>query len=150
MSCGSKYHTGSCVADILKEIVSAQDNIAGDCCDTSCERSIAELLGDTQAPTNLDTVPVLLYCKDCTPFKGYGAPFNAIADVVGSFYFRVKKVDSKNCAVLELLRTPNDPEADPVSPVTQFTANLQATGICITVDLDCFCHVTCLPPITAL
>ncbi|RDY71431.1 hypothetical protein DXT76_07550, partial [Halobacillus trueperi] len=28
--------------------------------------------------------------------------------------------------------------------------NLRATGVCITVDLDCFCSITCLEPTTPL
>ncbi|HHU19310.1 MAG TPA: spore coat protein [Bacilli bacterium] len=150
MACGGSIKSGHCVADVLREIVAAQNNVVGDCCDSSCEQSIANLLGETPVPTNLDTVPVLLYCKDCEPFKGYGAPYDAIADVVGSFYFRVKSIDERNCAVLELLRTEADPADDPATPVTQFTGDLTATGICITVDVDCFCHVTCLPAISAL
>ena len=152
MSCVGKTNpgTGHCVADVLREIVAAQDNIVGDTCDSSCERSITNLLGEAQPiTTNLDTVPVLLYCKDCTPFEAFGAPFDAIADVVGSFYFRVNSIDQNNCAILELLREVGSP-ADPVSPVEQPTSDLVATGICITVDVDCFCHVTCLPPIAAL
>lgn len=151
MSCGDKFKSGHCVADVLREIVAAQNNVVGDCCDSSCEQSIANLLGESSpVQSNLDTVPVLLYCKDCKPFKGFGAPFNDIGDVVGSFYFRVKSINERNCAVLELLRVENDPVADPVSPVQQFTSNLEATGICITVDVDCFCHITCLPAISAL
>ncbi len=30
------------------------------------------------------------------------------------------------------------------------TRNFRATGICITVDLDCFCAISCLEPITPL
>lgn len=151
MSCGDKFKSGHCVADVIREIVAAQNNVVGDCCDSSCEQSIANLLGESSpVQSNLDTVPVLLYCKDCKPFKGFGAPFNDIGDVVGSFYFRVKSINERNCAVLELLRVENDPVADPVSPVQQFTSNLEATGICITVDVDCFCHITCLPAISAL
>ncbi|MBU5595200.1 spore coat protein [Amphibacillus sp. MSJ-3] len=150
MTCGSKFKSGNCVADILREIADAQNNIANDCCDSSCEQSIANLLGETPVPTNLDTVPVLLYCKDCGPFKGYGAPIDNIGNVIGSFYFRVKKVDKDNCAILELLRDPSDSNTDPTSPVEQNTGNLEATDICITVNVDCFCHITCLPAISAL
>ena len=119
MACGGSIKSGHCVADVLREIVAAQNNVGGDCCDSSCEQSIANLLGETTVPTNLDTVPVLLYCKDCSPFKEYGAPINEITDIVVSFYFRVKSITSDNCAVLELLRTETDPAADPASPVTE-------------------------------
>ncbi|MFZ0369400.1 MAG: CotY/CotZ family spore coat protein, partial [Halobacillus sp.] len=39
---------------------------------------------------------------------------------------------------------------DPNSPADQSCRNLRASGICITVDLNCFCHVTCLPATAAL
>lgn len=152
MACPGKTSpsTGDCVADVLREIVAAQNNIVDDSCDSSCEQSIANLLGETSVPTNLDTVPVLLYCKDCSPFKGFGAPMNDISNVVGSFFFRVKSIDNNNCAVVEILRSVADANLDPDSPVDQDTSNLVATGICLTVDVDCFCHITCLPAISAL
>lgn len=149
MTCGGKYDSGSCVADILREIADAQSDLLNDCT-TSCEQSIADLLGDTSPSSNLDTVPVLLYCKgDCKPFKGYGVSSDDLGDVFASYYFRVKSVDKDNCAVLELLREEDDPKKDPRSPVEQQTSDLEVTGVCITVDLDCFCHITCLPAISA-
>ncbi|MRH43407.1 spore coat protein [Aquibacillus halophilus] len=151
MACGTKNDSGNCVADILREIADAQTDIIENGCVTSCEQSIADLLGDT-SPTanNLDTVPVLLYCKgNCEPFKGFGIPVDDLGNAQASYYFRVKSVDEDNCAVVELLREEND-EANPDSPVDQDTSDLMVTGICITVDLDCFCHVTCLPAISAL
>lgn len=148
--CGKDFDTGNCVCDILKEIADAQNDVVENCCDTSCERSISDLLGETDNGNGLDTVPVLLYCKgNCKPFKGYGAHPDNIGDVMGSFYFRVKRVDDDCCATLELLRDPGDDCDDPESPVEQDTGCLRATGICITVSLDCFCHVTCLPAIDA-
>ncbi|MDL4842945.1 CotY/CotZ family spore coat protein [Aquibacillus rhizosphaerae] len=151
MACGSKFDSGNCVADILREIADAQTDLVSDCT-TSCEQSISDLLGDTSpSANNLDTVPVILYCKgDCKPFKGYGVPVEDLGDAFGSFYFRVKSVDEDNCAVLELLREDDDHEDDPCSPAKQDTSHLEVTGVCITVDLDCFCHITCLPAINAL
>lgn len=166
MSCGEKHRKDheNCVCGVLKEIVDAQRDIVENCCDTSCDKSISDLLGDTDPGNDLDTVPVLLYCKGtCKPFKGFGAfesRNGGVGDVVGSFYFRVKKVSHDCCAVLELLRDPHDHKKDgegkyhggndPKDPIHQKTRNLKATGICITVDLNCFCHVTCLPAIEAL
>ncbi|SDL97502.1 CotY/CotZ family spore coat protein [Sediminibacillus halophilus] len=151
MSCGSDHKTGSCVCDILKEISDAQSDVLSDCT-TSCEQSISDLLGGNDPSNNgLDTVPVILYCKgNCKPFKGFGVPSDDLGDATSSFYFRVKTVDDDCCAVLELLREPNDHDDDPKSPVDQDTSHLEVTGICITVDLNCFCHVTCLPAISAL
>lgn len=151
MACGHEYKSGkgNCVCDVLRGIADAQQDVLADCT-TSCEQSINDLMGDSGG-NGFDTVPVLLYCKgNCKPFKGYGAPKGEIADVVGSFYFRVKSVDEDCCAVLELLRDDDDDDDDPDSPVCQCTGDLETTGICITVDLDCFCHVTCLPAIDAL
>lgn len=154
--CGKDYETGNCVCDILKEIADVQSDIVENCCDTSCERSINDLLGEQDNTNDLDTVPVLLYCQDgCKPFKGYGAFRGSghshcdFGEVVGSHYFRVKKVDDNCCAILELLRDPADEDSNPEDPVCQNTCHLRATGICITVDANCFCHVTCLPAISA-
>jgi|SRR5690625_1603722 len=151
MGCGKEHGTGNCVCDILREIAEAQQDVVETCCDTSCEQSISDLLGESDVTNGLDTVPVILYCKEgCKPFKGFGALQDRIGDVMGSFYFRVKKVDDDCCAVVELLRDPKDEDRDPKSPVDQDTKHLRATGICMTVDLDCFCHVTCLPAINAI
>lgn len=151
MGCGKDFDTGNCVCDILKEIAEAQNDVIENCCDSSCEQSIHDLLGENDNGNGLDTVPVLLYCKgNCKPFKGYGAcSRSTISNIEGSFYFRVKKVTDDCCAILELLRDHDDEDYDPHTPVTQYTGHLRATGICITVDLNCFCHVTCLPAIDA-
>ncbi|UFU01342.1 spore coat protein [Radiobacillus kanasensis] len=151
MSCGKEFNTGNCVCDILKEIADAQSDIIENGC-VNCEQSIADLLGDNTLPiaNELDTVPVLLYTKEGEPFKGFGADYGAISDIQGSFFFRVKEVDEDCCATLELLRDPNDPDDNPECPVDQYTGNLETTGICITVNANCFCHITCLPAIDAL
>lgn len=150
MGCGKEFHTGNCVCNILKEIQRAQTDVVDNCCDTSCERSISDLLGETEERNGLDTVPVILYCADgCKPFKAYGAHPRNIGDVVASFYFRVKSIDKDCCAVVELLRDGSCDSKNPKDPIDQKTGNLRATGICISVDLNCFCHVTCLPAISA-
>ncbi|MBY7143125.1 spore coat protein [Virgibacillus sp. NKC19-3] len=151
MGCGKDFDTGNCVCDILREISEAQSDVVENCCDTSCEQSINDLLGESDNSNGLDTVPIILYCKDgCKPFKGYGANPNDIGDITSSFYFRVKKVTKDCCATLELLRDPKDGNRDPKSPCEQDTKPLLATGICMTVDVSCFCHVTCLPAVNAL
>jgi len=152
MSCGSGHHKGNCVCKILKEIAGVQDNIADDCCDTGCEQSINDLLGTHDSGSGLDTVPLLLYCSStCEPFKGYGAYPRNISRKVSSFYFRVKKVTDDCCAVIELLvdRSELGKSVNQTCPFTQNTEHLRGTGVCITVDLSCFCHVTCLPAINA-
>ncbi|ASN06496.1 CotY/CotZ family spore coat protein [Virgibacillus necropolis] len=169
--CGKDYETGNCVCDILKEIAEAQNDVVENCCDTSCERSINDLLGDNDNGNGLDTVPVILYCKDgCKPFKGFGANHDDYK-VEDSFFFRVKRVDKDCCATLELLvddKYYDDDDDDDDdddrdrhrydkdrkhykkdSPEGQCVKDLRASGICITVNVDCFCHVTCLPAIDA-
>lgn len=149
MSCTKGHSGGSCVCTVLKNIANAQRDIIENVCDTSCDKSISDLLGDTDIPNDLDTVPVLLYCKDsCKPFKGYGIHPRHMDNVLSSFYFRVKSVTNDCCAVLELLRDPND-TSNPCDPCEQHTGHLRTTGICITVDVNCFCHITCLPAVRA-
>jgi|SRR5699024_1624533 len=149
--CEKSQGKRNCVCKVLREISDAQSDIQEICCDTSCDQSIKDLLGETEETNSLDTVPVLLYCQDgCKPFKGFGAHPRRISRVQASFYFRVKKVKKDCCAVIELLRDPSDENKNPKNPVEQRTKNLRATGICMNVDLHCFCHVTCLPAISAL
>lgn len=152
MGCGKSFDSGNCVADVLNEIVEAQEDIQEFCCDTSCERSISDLLGETENKKGLDTVPVILYCNDCKPFKGFGADkkyTGKIGKIVSSFIFRVKSIDG-DCAVLELLLKDGETCGyDSLKdPTDQSTDDLEATGICITVDINCFCHITCLPAIS--
>ena len=150
MGCGKSGKSGSCVIDVIKEILDAQQDVVENCCDISCDQAISDLLGESDPGNGLDTVPFILYCQDgCKPFKGFGAHPDNIGDVRGSFYFRVKKLHDNGCAVLELLRDPHDDSKNPKSPTDQKTKRLRATGICITVDLNCFCHITCLPAISA-
>lgn len=149
-TCGKEYREDSCVCGILKDIARAQKDITEMECQTSCEKSISDLLGQTEIPNSLDTIPFILYCKDsCKPFKGYGAHAKNIGKMVASYYFRVKSVTKDCCAVVELLRDPNCGNVNPHNPMDQQTKHLRATGICMTIDVKCFCHITCLPAISA-
>ena len=74
MSCGKrKFDTDSCVADILKRVEDAQDEVEdtdGDC-DVSCHKSIQDLLAGASTPATFDTIPLILYCG-CEPFLVQG------------------------------------------------------------------------------
>lgn len=158
MSCGKrKSDTESCVADILKRVADAQDEVdvdEGDC-DVSCHRSIQDLLAGATTPSTFDTIPLILYCE-CEPFRGTGVRLlsrngtSQNLQCIESFLFRVSKVDD-NCAKLELLTTTENPGELPKcdSPCDQVdgTTTFYRTGICMTVDLDCFCAVVCLDPV---
>jgi hypothetical protein len=160
MSCRKHGHDDdNCVCAVLRNIADVQDQVdpaVDDDCVVSCERSIEELLSPVTTPPNANnTIPVILYC-DCAPFQGFG-----VKKVQGkftcfkSFVFKVKSVDDDCCAVLELLETEDHknkgghypPQPIVEDPCDQFPAEgFVGTGICITVDLSCFCAVTCLEP----
>lgn len=173
MSCGKGHHptgnTGNCVCDVVRAIADAQNEVVENSCDVSCERSIESLL-DPAAANDLNTVPFILYGKKLKPFKGFGIDFkrnnnnnnNQKFECVESFVFRVKTVDDDCCAVLELLAFGDDggdkggggggkdkDEDDPCDQINgQKLEDLVATGICLTVDLSCFCAITCLPAVS--
>src|SRR5699024_7111709 len=102
---------------------------------------------------------------NCKPFVGTGFTRKHIKfHCVESPVFRVKNFvkGSKHCALLEILK-PIYSESSPApkggsggssccsTGICQHYGefkNFKATGVCITVDLRCFCGITCLDPIT--
>src|SRR5699024_10547360 len=168
--------TGDCIRDIVKNIVTAQHRAVEaeeDTCLTSCDRSVADLLSDFEPNRRRlrhNTIPFMLYCKDaCKPFVGSGftrkrGNFSCIESPV----FRVKNFakGSNYCVLLEILKPIYEPREGGSGPSDQGKPgssccskgvcqhfpnkfeNFKATGICITVDLRCFCGITCLDPIT--
>ncbi|MDC3415270.1 CotY/CotZ family spore coat protein [Terrihalobacillus insolitus] len=168
----SVSHREECVCDVVREIVRAQDAVINnnDCCTASCENSIRDLLSPSQVGNVNTTIPFILYCKDCDPFIGSGVFQGELGESGNTFFgcvetpiFRAKKfVEGSDCCVkLELLlpvteggSTPGPTESG-VSDVCKFfpgrsIRDFQATGICLTVDLNCFCGITCLDPITPI
>ncbi|PAD20430.1 CotY/CotZ family spore coat protein [Terribacillus saccharophilus] len=141
------------VVDIVREIANAQKDIHSECCATSAEQSINDLLGNFGGSTGFDTVPICLYNDLGAIFRGYGVAPGAtpgtLGPVAGSYYFRVKAVYDDNSAVLELLRSPADLILVPDGIAEQQVTNLTATAICFTVDLNAFAHITTLPAISA-
>lgn len=151
MSCEKSKRHESCVTKIVKDIVVAQNEAARKpSCKTGCAQSISDLLrkdhcsgSDTIRP---DTVPVILYCKStCAPFVGMGASEDSGNLLEKSKIFRVNEVTNDNCAVIELLKFRGDDHNDHHSH--KQVDDLVGTGICVTVDLTCFCHISCLPAI---
>lgn len=169
MSCKGKG-LSECVCDTVRRIIKAQDEVAGtdNCCSTGCEQSIRDLLSPTANGNGPTTIPFFLYCKgDCDPFIGSGVFRQRIGQsqnfalrCVQSPIFRAKKfVDKGECCVqLELLLPVTEGGSTPgergKTVCSYFPGNsirdLQATGICITVDLDCFCGIACLDPTTPI
>ncbi|MBY6053348.1 CotY/CotZ family spore coat protein [Cytobacillus firmus] len=154
-----------CVEEVLKAIDKAQKRAGSkDECRNSCRESIDDLLNGQKKPKK-NTIPFLLYCESCEPFKATGVTVFSHHSkekkfaCITSFIFRIKEFDGK-CAVLELLtfkqcKKSKDPfkshTKDHCSPCSQIDSesveNLFPTGICINVDLSCFCAVTCLPAV---
>lgn len=164
MACSNNSgHMGSggsssdnCVCTVLRNIADAQDQVspAAEVCTTSCDRSIQELLQGVAPVATANTIPVILYCG-CDPFLGTGVRTkttggNTQLECIQTFIFRVNSVDDNCCATLELLEAKGGP--NPSNPCAQFNGakpgDITGTGICITVDLSCFCAVSCLEPIT--
>lgn len=164
-----------CVAGTVKKIIEAQNKILekeSDCCTTSCNCSVKNLLSPGQDPNvNFNnTIPFILTCKKtCRPFLGTGV-FTGLNDNDDRFFgcistpiFKAKQFaqDSENCVELELL-LPVDADGNIITPDTdndldvcdffpnETINNFQATGICITVDLNSFSGITCLDPVRVL
>lgn len=186
----SYHESGSrdrnCVKNTIKQIIDAQREAAGGPshdCDTSCERSIDDLLSPSRdrGPRRHTTIPFMLVCKDgCSTFFGSGftgrgghrhGHFHCVESPVFKVQGFVK--GSHNCVRLELLtpiyhkhRPRGDGEEGHREPRAHHgdcgcggggvcgyfghrpVENFRATGVCITVDLDCFCGISCLDPIT--
>lgn len=156
-------HHKTCVREVLAAILKAQKKAEHeDECKTSCNESIKELLGEHKKPKK-NTIPFILYNEDAEPFKGTGVTTfhdskHKKFACITSFIFRIKQLDGK-CAVIELLtfkhsKCSHDPNQDcrkkntPCGQIDDKNVDdLIKTGICITVDLSCFCAVTCLPAV---
>lgn len=168
-----------CVRDVIRRIIDAQrkvEDTTSIVCATSCERSIEDLLSpsrDHRRPRHT-TIPFMLINKLGKPFIGSGI-VNRDGDggrrdffeCIESPVFRVRNFTrgSDNCVVLELLKPVHrrhDGEGHEHKHHSSAHAtacdffegrrihNFRSTGVCITVDLDCFCGITCLDPITPI
>lgn len=163
-NCKSKQrHHKHCVEDVLEDILKTQRKAKeADHCRSSCKDSINDLLGKKRRVTK-NTIPIIIYCG-CKPYKGTGvATYSCKSDkrfkCIQSHIFKIKGLKD-NCAVLELLAFKSDlkftsgsckksrNDVDPCRQIDNKCVNdLRRTGICINVDLSCFCSVTCLPAI---
>jgi hypothetical protein len=162
MSCSHGKHSSECVCDVVRKIVRAQNEVAAaqdNCCTTGCEQSIEQLLAPTTAngPT---TIPFLLYCKgDCDLFFATGVrPHNSMFDCIETPVFKANSLKKDCCVEIELLEfetgtatnlIPPHPPKNACSFIPHnTTGNFVETGVCITVDLHCFCAIQCLNPVT--
>ncbi|WP_017754660.1 CotY/CotZ family spore coat protein [Calidifontibacillus oryziterrae] len=152
-----------CVCKVVRKIHKAQlaaEERRNDCCKVSCERSIQQLLSPKKFAPVANTIPFSLECgcKSCnnSPFLGkaplYGK--NGKFCLIFSPFFKVKKIKDDCCAVLELLwpTCNGEPFAGKFTgdhkksfPCFDFNGFIE-TGACITVDLECFCGISCHQP----
>jgi hypothetical protein len=146
-----------CVEEVLAAILTAQKKVENDhkkSC--GCKDSIKDLLEEPKKPRK-NTIPFILYCG-CEPFEATGVttypggPKDKKLACITSYIFRISDLNDQ-CAELELLAfKPKKNEHRKIcSPCDQIDCehidDLVRTGICITVDLSCFCAVTCLPAV---
>lgn len=171
----TKPSKGSCIINVVRDIVKAQHRAVEaeeDNCFTGCDRSIADLLSPVEENRDRfrhNTIPFMLTCKgNCKSFVGSGVRKvrrgnHDFFDCVESPVFRVKSFvrNSDTCVRLELLLPVSEGEQHEHDHHTNHhgslcdfiprnTRNFRASGICITIDLDCFCGISCLSPITPL
>lgn len=170
-----KKRSDDCVKSVVRRIIEAQDKVGGNSCSSGCDSSIHQLLsqktGDDMDLINT-TIPFILYCSGtCGPFIGSGifkvpggpnrrTSFGCVETPI----FRAKDFvkGSDSCVRLELLVPVSDGCEVPIPPLdTQSTVcpffptdhpvtDFQATGICLTVDLEHFLAISCLDPITPI
>ncbi|WP_181348037.1 CotY/CotZ family spore coat protein [Thalassobacillus sp. CUG 92003] len=172
MSCEKEKDFNTCVCETVAKIIRAQDEVAGvgGCCSTGCVQSIRDLISPMENGNDFTAIPFALYCKgDCEPFIGSGifrspvggSGMTALRCVETPIFQAKKFVDKEECCVqLELLLPVTMGGSTPGpsgkgNRICDFfpgnsIRNLQATGICITVDLDCFCGIVCLDPVSPL
>lgn len=145
----------NCVCDTVRAIYKMQE-AAEDRND--CDNNCYDLLNSTggKSKNKYTTVPFSLYDKQGNPFTitGYKKGESGCAAVETSF-FRVSKMLSDCCAVLELLKDESDYYHDGGDDIDGSSErggsyyscpSLKRTRICVTVDLKCFCAIQCHDP----
>ncbi|AIF44116.1 CotY/CotZ family spore coat protein [Virgibacillus sp. SK37] len=159
-------HSSHCIKETLQSILLAQNEVTYDSCDSSCKKSIADLSKKRRKYSKKNTVPFILYGKDNKPFEATG--ITTYKDVctkkkkficIESFVFRIKSLEGE-CAILELLtfdcnkdnccilQHHTEHDCTPCCQVDEeYVDDLMATGICVKVDIACFCAISCLPAV---
>ncbi|MEC1769904.1 CotY/CotZ family spore coat protein [Schinkia azotoformans] len=144
----------NCICSIVRRILKAQEEVDECQCEVSCERSIRQMLAPNDCPP-ANTVPFTLTCG-CDLFFGKTVIYDkhGLFCLISSPFFKVKKVDHNCCAVLELLwpTCNGEPHNGPLKCPDHNSflccnfSGFIGTGACITVDLSCFCGISCLKP----
>ena len=168
-SCGHN----DCVCEVVRKIVAAQNQVAdrNKHCSSSCNDSIRELYSQNHSINRNTTIPFILFNKgSLKPFiasgvykkKKQGCCEDAFFTALETPVLRAIRFIPHTCCVeVELLQPVNEhgiPLTHGGKNLVDFfkdkchrqTVNFKKTGICITLDLECFCAITCLSPIKPL
>lgn len=157
MSCG---HGEQCICELVRRIAQAQDEAIYE---QQIQDSENPFLTKLICPPRVNTIPFMLVCKGtCDFFIGKGVfkdPKSMFFECFKTPFFRVNKFDHHGCCVqLELLQGQTKdctlPASSKDDDITSFLgygkiSKFIRTGICITVDLSCFCGIECLSPVLA-
>lgn len=157
----------NCVKQTLAKILAAQNRAASEQdCGFSCEASINQMRGKP-SHSGKNTIPFILYDRNNKPFEAKGAV--SYTDCCGAerlctvktFVFKVKQLKN-SCATIELLYFDRD-ESDewmrecccnPDGCTIECQIDneklecLAGTGVCLNINVSCFCGVQCLPPVS--
>lgn len=87
----------------------------------------------------LDTIPFMLY------LAGLHQPFMARSNCITTPFFRLEELHEELCCAVLSLVIPIDMDGFPAESYGDFYALRKSTS-CITVNLNCFCAITPLPP----
>lgn len=151
-----KKNDEDCICETIKKIHKAQ--VEADHCDcrVSCEKSIQQLLSGSKHKQTANTIPFSMDCG-CETFFGKAPVYNEHGHfcIIASPFFKVKQVKENCCVVLELLWPTCDDE--PFQDTFKENGHFEfpccfdfngfiGTGACITVDLKCFCSISCHKP----
>ncbi|GAB3807168.1 CotY/CotZ family spore coat protein [Virgibacillus kimchii] len=161
----------NCVKDKIIRIINAQKKTAESHL-PPCDSVIQQLRKGNTPGSGNTTIPFILYCKDGKPFIGSGvfqAPMGKKSEnLFGSAETPILRAkhfvkDSDCCLKVELLLPVTEkcrvlmPESKccnktiaPFFPADDPVIGFQATGICITIEVDKFIGITCLDPITPM
>ncbi|HHY72438.1 MAG TPA: hypothetical protein GX497_04275 [Bacillus bacterium] len=144
-----------CICEIVKKIHKAQAEVNHSSCNVSCEKSIQQLLSQSKNCHTANTIPFSLDSDDT--FFGKAPVYDKYGNfcVIASPFFRVKKILQNCCAVLELLWPTCNGELFEDTfkhdgthsfPCCYNFNGFVGTGACLTVDLKCFCSISCHKP----
>lgn len=140
--CGDKkdFTAGSssfdhCLCDVIKAVKHIQDAGTDDNCEDCPTSCFTKPLGGLASPTAFNTRVINLLTKDGTPFKVYKPDCTKSGTPTYSFTcFRVEKIIGDCCVMLRAVFK------DPSSTTNPW----KATGLCVTVDIRCFCGIICV------